>query len=100
MLIEQMLNEKIDDKDKKKYTVRVNVSTGGNLPNRASFVRNVYRQTSLLEFVDEEMRNVQPLDKEYDVYYTLSLKSIKEENIVSTFKLLEEDLLKYLNYKR
>ena len=63
MLMEKVLNDTVN---KEKYRVRVQVTKQGNLPNRAPFVRKVYRQTSLREFTDsgigETPHNVGPLE--------------------------------------
>ena len=47
MLLEKVLREKLSSD---KYTLRVNATKNGNLPNRAACIRKVYKQTTLDEF--------------------------------------------------
>ena len=49
MLMEKVLNDTVNNN---KYRVKIQVTKQGNLPNRAPFIRKVYRQTSLQEFTD------------------------------------------------
>jgi len=88
-LLEKMLRKKVGNGN---YTVRVNITSGGNLPNRAPYIRKVYRQTSLLEFIDDGLGDVKPLDHPLDVHYTVGLRFMQEDKISETYDKLEKDL--------
>ena len=93
MLLEKVLNDTVNND---KYRVRVHVTKHGNLPNRAPFIRKVYRQTSLREFTDsgigETPHTVGPLD----IIYTVQAWHMKSENIAKTQDDLKRDLDEYL----
>jgi hypothetical protein len=89
ILLEKMLRRKIGNGN---YTIRVNVANAGNLPNRAPFLRKVYRQTSLLEFMDSGLGEIKPLDHPLDIHYTVALRHLQEDKISDTYDTLESDL--------
>jgi len=98
MLLEKMLRKKIGDSGK--YTIRVNITNQGNLPNRAPFMRQVYRQTSLLEFMDEGCGDVKPQVGPLDIHYTVTQRAMQEDKISETYDLIEKDLDEYMFSKR
>ena len=97
MLLEKVLNDTVNND---KYRVRVHVTKHGNLPNRAPFIRKVYRQTSLQELTDsgigETPHTVGPLD----IIYTVQAWYMKSENIAQTQEDLKKDLDNYLWTRR
>lgn len=100
ILLEKILREKLSKKDAAKYTIRVNVSRSGNLPNRAPYIRQVFRQTTLDEFIDngigDIVRSVGPLD----IVYTVHVRQLQEDKIGETHDMLLKDLDEYLFSKR
>lgn len=97
-LLEKMLRKKIGDNGK--YTIRVNITNQGNLPNRAPFIRKVYRQSSLLEYMDMGIGDVKPLETIFDIHYTVTQRALQEDKISETYDLIEKDLDDYMFSKR
>ena len=100
LLREYVINEKTKGTG---YRVRVRKSTGGNLPKRAPFIRQVLRQTSLYEFMPTAIGDVVP-EPEYkhdkDVIYTIHPREMKDEKVVKLYNMLLQDLDEYIRNHR
>lgn len=96
-LLEKILKEKLMSKD---YTVRVHSTKSGNLPNRAPFIRNVYRQTSLNEFVDNGLGEMKLTNHVKDIVYTVHARFLKEDKISELYDLIIEDLNQFVYKNR
>ena len=97
MLLEKVLNDTVN---KEKYRVRIQVTKQGNLPNRAPFIRKVYRQTSLQEFTDSGIGETPYSVGPEDIIYTVQAWHMKSENIAKTQEDLKKDLDNYLWSRR
>jgi len=97
MLMEKVLNDTVN---KEKYRVRIQVTKQGNLPNRAPFIRKVYRQTSLQEFMDSGIGEIPCSVGPEDIIYTVQAWHMKSENIAKTQEDLKKDLDNYLWSRR
>ena len=97
MLLEKVLNDTVN---KEKYRVRIQVTKQGNLPNRAPFIRKVYRQTSLQEFTDSGIGETQPKVGPLDIIDNVQAWHMKSENIAQTQEDLKKDLDNYLWTRR
>ncbi len=100
MLLEKILREKLSEKDSAKYRIRVNVTRSGNLPNRAPFIRQVFRQTSLDEFMDDGIGDIRSTVGPLEIVYTVHGRYMKEDEISNTHDMLIKDLDDYLYNKR
>ena len=96
LLLEKVLREKLPND---KYTLRVLSTKAGHLPNRAPFIRQVYRQTSLLEFVDDGFGETMPRGT-LDIVYTVHARYLKEDEIVQLYDIIQNDLVDYLYSQR
>jgi hypothetical protein len=88
-LLEKMLRRKVGNGN---FTVYVHVTNNGNLPNRAPFIRQVYRQTSLLEFMDDGIGAVKPLDHPLDIHYTVAMRFLQADKVSETYDDIEQNL--------
>jgi len=88
MLLEKVLKEKLSSE---KYTLRVNATKNGNLPNRAAFIRKVYRQTTLDEFNQSGMGTTKPVSVK-EIVYTVHARHLKEDKIGELHDALLNDL--------
>tara|TARA_R100001129_G_scaffold58789_1_gene40351 strand:- start:200 stop:508 length:309 start_codon:yes stop_codon:yes gene_type:complete len=97
MLMEKVLNDTVNNN---KYRVKIQVTKQGNLPNRAPFIRKVYRQTSLQEFTDSGIGETPYSVGPEDIIYTVQAWHMKSENIAKTQEDLKKDLDNYLWSRR
>jgi len=93
MLLEKVLNETVNNE---KYRVQIRVAKHGNLPGRTAFIRKVYRQSSLHEFMDSGVGETIYADDSLDIIYTIQARNMKEDKIGETHELLKADLDNYL----
>ena len=93
MILEKVLKEKLSNE---KYTVRVYGTKNGNLPNRAPFIRQVYRQTTLHEFNDSGIGEIKPAEHVKDIVYTVHARYLKEDKISELHDMLVKDLNEYM----
>tara|TARA_S200002703_G_scaffold124344_3_gene110431 strand:+ start:197 stop:505 length:309 start_codon:yes stop_codon:yes gene_type:complete len=97
MILEKVLKEKLTSE---KYTVQVRATKNGNLPNRAPFVRQVYRQTTLNEFIDSGIGEMKPVEKAKDIIYTVHARYLKEDKISELHDMLVKDLNEFMYKNR
>lgn len=88
MLLEKVLREKLSSD---KYTLRLNSTKSGNLPNRAPFIRKVYRQTTLDEFNQSGMGTMKPVSVK-EIVYTVHARYLREDKIGELHDALLNDL--------
>jgi len=100
LLLEKTLREKLSEKDSAKYRIRVHVTQSGNLPDRAPFIRQVFRQTTLDEFMDDGIGDIRSTVGPLEIVYTVHGRYIKEDEIANTHDMLIKDLDDYLFKKR
>ena len=95
MILERMLN---DNTGAFNIEVKVNKTSGGRLPNRKMFTRQVIRQTKLSEFVDigGEATKEHPLL----VIYTLHPSHLRVTAVNKLIDALLKDLEVLLHEKR
>jgi len=100
ILLEKVLNDKLSMKDKAKYNILVHASSSGNLPNRVPFIRQVYRQTTLDEFIDVGVGDIKQNVGKMDIIYTVHTRQLQEDKIAKTHEMLIKDLDDYIFSKR
>jgi hypothetical protein len=100
MLLEKILRGKLSEKDSAKYRIRVHVTQSGNLPNRAPFIRQVYRQTTLDEFMDDGIGDIRSTAGPLEIVYTVHGRYMQEDEISNIHDMLIKDLDEYLFKKR
>jgi hypothetical protein len=91
-LLEYVLNEQIANGS---CVVRLYKGKGGNLENRSAFLRKSYRQTTLDEFVDIDFGSVAIAQPHY-LHYTIHPRELFNENILSLYHKLKDDIADYL----
>ena len=97
LVIEEYLKEKLPEG----YTVRVLKSQGGNLPNRAPWIRKTYRQTTLDEFMEGSgYGNAPENPHDIEIYYTIHPRWLKEEMVLELLDALTKDMDAYVNSRR
>ena len=100
LLMEYVMNEKTKGTG---YRVTIRKSTGGNLPKRSPFIRQVMRQTSLYEFMPTAIGDIIPeteFKHDKDVIYTIHPREIKDEKIINLYNMLLQDLDEYIRKHR
>ena len=100
ILMEYVMNEKTVGTG---YRVRIRKSTGGNLPKRAPFIRQVMRQTTLFEYMPTAFGDTHPepkVDHPKDITYTIHPRQFTEEKIIKTYHMIKQDLDDYIRAKR
>jgi len=97
ILMEKILMKRIGSSN---FTVRVHATKSGNLPRRAPYKRNVYRQTSLNEFMDKGIGSVAPLQGPLDIVYTVHARQLKPDKISEICDILVKDIDFFLYQQR
>ena len=100
LLMEYVINEKTRGTN---YNVRLRKSTGGNLPKRAPFIRQVMRQTSLYEFMPTAIGDIIPVPEvthDKDVIYTIHPRELKDEKVLKIYNMILQDLDEYIRKHR
>lgn len=86
--IEKYLSEKVDEE----HIVHIAVQKTGNLPNRVPFICNVFRQTTLDKFLEEET-GYPDFVGPYHIHYTVHARYLKPEKI----NQLMDDMAEHLD---
>ena len=95
LAIEKYLSEKVDEE----HVVHIVIQKTGNLPNRVPFTCNVYRQTTLDKFMDEETGYPDYVGP-YHVHFTVHARYMQAEKIIDTMNMLAEHLEGLMHLKR
>lgn len=83
------------------YKVRVSASQGGNLPNRAPWIRRVFRQTTLDEFIEGNACGESlAVPTDVEICYTVHPRWLKEPKVLDLLDELLKDMDSYVNSKR
>jgi len=78
------------------YTVTVDLSAGvANLPNRALFMRAVYRQSTIDEYGDFDV-DEEPVAQPLHLVYTVHPKGLEQAVILSLLESMKNDLNDYV----
>ena len=91
ILMEYVLNEKVIGTG---YRVMIRKSTGGNLPKRAPYIRQVMRTA----FGDTHPEP--KVEHPKDITYTIHPRQFTEEKIIKTYHMIMQDLDEYIRAKR
>tara|TARA_R110000751_G_scaffold175059_1_gene281325 strand:- start:2092 stop:2400 length:309 start_codon:yes stop_codon:yes gene_type:complete len=97
----QLMERYLKDRLPEGYKLKIASSQGGNLPNRAPFIRRTFRQTTLDEFMEGSGYGGSDIPaSNVEICYTVHPRWLNAEKVLELLDLLLKDMDLYINGKR